>query len=130
MIETTEQRSADAATDHEGAGLAPGDRPKRLAHIAVWVGLIAGVALIVAVVLLSGFFLGRHSSSSFDMTDRGDGYGMHHGDGQMGPGGMMGPGQEGPGGTTGPNQMGPGGTTGPGQQTPNTTPASPSPPQR
>jgi hypothetical protein len=42
----------------------------------VWVGIVAGVVFIVAVVFFSGFFLGRHSGSP------GYGhFGSHHGRG-------------------------------------------------
>jgi hypothetical protein len=45
----------------------------RLTAIAAWVGIVAGVVFIVAVVFFSGFFLGAHSGGH-----RG---GWHHGDG-------------------------------------------------
>jgi hypothetical protein len=44
----------------------------RLTAIAAWVGIVAGVVFIVAVVFFSGFFLGAHSGGH---------RGWHHGDG-------------------------------------------------
>src|SRR5690349_14697187 len=48
-------------------------RSGRLNAVAAWVGIVAGVVFIVAVVFFSGFFLGAHSGGH-----RG---GWHHGDG-------------------------------------------------
>jgi len=42
----------------------------RLTAVAAWVGIVAGVVFIVAVVFFSGFFLGAHSGGH-----------RHHGDG-------------------------------------------------
>lgn len=71
------------------------DRPNRLNQIVVWVGIVAGVVFIVAVIFFSGFWIGKASGHQY--------YGWHRGnysDGQMAPGmmspGMMGPGQMGP----------------------------------
>jgi hypothetical protein len=36
-------------------------RPSRLTAVAAWVGIVAGVVFIVAVIFFSGFFLGAHS---------------------------------------------------------------------
>ena len=90
------------------------DRPNRLNQVLAWVGIIAGVVFVVAVIFFSGFWMGRVS---------GHHYGWHRGyyncgqmgtcqtgtGSMMGPGGMMGPGQTSP--TTtpsmGPGQMGP-----------------------
>jgi hypothetical protein len=44
----------------------------RLTAVAAWVGIVAGVVFIVAVVFFSGFFLGAHSGGH---------RGWHHGDG-------------------------------------------------
>lgn len=66
------------------------DRRNRAGSILAWVGIVAGVVFIVAVVFFSGFFIGRSSSGNFR-----DGYhqpGMMMGPGQMGPG-QMGPNQ-------------------------------------
>lgn len=85
----------------------------------MWVGIVAGLMFIVALVFFSGFFIGRNSYSNF----RG---GYHQ------PG-MMGPSQAGPYGQMWPGMMGPGGMMGPygpwpGQQPPTTTiPTTPRP---
>ena len=95
------------------------DRPNRLNQILAWVGIVAGVVFIVAVIFFSGFFIGRNSYGNF----RG---GYHQ------PG-MMGPSQSGPYGQMWPGMMGPGGMMGPyglwpGQQPPTTTaPTTPRP---
>lgn len=94
-------------------------RRNRSNSILVWVGIVAGVVFIVAVIFFSGFFIGRHSDGNF----RG---GYHQ------PG-MMGPSQMGPYGQMGPGMMGPGGMMGPSgpwprQQMPTTTaPTTPRP---
>jgi hypothetical protein len=105
-------------------------RPSRLYQALAWVGIVAGVLFVVAMIFFSGFVAG--------MTSGGN-HGWHRGyqGGQMGPngshddcpmmrpGGMMGPG--GPGGMMGPGQVGPGGMMGP-QQSPTTaTPSTPRP---
>ncbi len=64
------------------------DRPNTAAVWASWVGIVAGVVFVVAVVFFSGFFLGTNSSSSCPGGNRQHGM-MERG--QMGPGGMMGP---------------------------------------
>lgn len=91
------------------------DRPSRLGQAAAWVGIIAGVVFIVAVILFSGFFLGLSSGGPYSWH-RGSNVGRDVSCPMMGSGGMMGPG----GGMMGPGGMGPGGPTGP-QQTPSTT---------
>ncbi|MEZ0341219.1 hypothetical protein ACAG25_14665 [Mycobacterium sp. pV006] len=77
----------------------------RASSILIWVGIVAGVVFIVAVVFFSGFFMGRYSSGDFR-----DG---HHQPGMMGPG-MMRPGM------MGPNQW-------PGHQPTTTAPTTPRP---
>ena len=60
----------------------------RLNQVSVWVGIVAGVVFIVAVIFFSGFFFGRHARGW-------DYHGQGCGSCQMGPGdpgGMMGPG--------------------------------------
>jgi len=47
----------------------------RLTAVAAWVGIVAGVVFIVAVVFFSGFFLGAHSGGH---------RGWHHGDREFG----------------------------------------------
>ncbi len=96
-------------------------RDRRLRRVLAWVGIIAGIVFIVAVVFFSGFALGR-----------GAGYhGWHRGyQGQMGPGGgmngcpMMRNG--GMGGGMGPGMMDPD-EMGPGMMRPSQSPTSPSP---
>lgn len=95
-------------------------RPGRVTTIAAWVGIVAGVVFIVAVVFFSGFVLGKNSGDRFQ---RGGGAGhgqmMFHRDGPpgmspMGPRGQF----ERPGMPFGPGQ--------PGMQTPQQTqPGSP-----
>ena len=51
------------------------DRPNRLNQILAWVGIVAGVVFIVAVIFFSGFFLGAHSGGH---------RGWHHGGGHRG----------------------------------------------
>ena len=84
-------------------------RPSRLYQVLAWVGIIAGVLFIVAVIFFSGVYFGRASGGH---------HGWHRGyqGGQMGPKGdmddcpmtrpgpRMGPGQVGPGGMMGPQQ--------------------------
>lgn len=91
------------------------DRRNRLSQVLMWVGIVAGVVFVVAVIFFSGLWIGKVS---------GHNYGWHRGNynsgctaGQTSPG-MMAPGMMGPGGM-GPGQMGPGGM-GPGGMT--TTP--------
>jgi hypothetical protein len=101
-----------AGNRHYGDMTDTNDRPNRLNQILAWVGIIAGVVFIVAVIFFSGFWIGSAS---------GHHCGWHHGYhnwGQMGPGGPMGPGQMGPGGMMGPGQIGPGGMMPGGATTP------------
>ncbi|MEY8014212.1 hypothetical protein [Mycobacterium servetii] len=90
--------------------------PSRLSQALMWVGIVAGILFVVAVVFFSGFFLGWSSGGH---------YGSHR-DGwvRMGPGapgGMMGPG----------GPMSPGGMMGPGGLSgPPTSPATPTPTSR
>ncbi len=41
------------------------DRPSRLGQVLAWVGIIAGVVFVVAVIFFSGFFLGRSSDGHY-----------------------------------------------------------------
>ena len=50
-------------------------RHSRLTAVAAWVGIVAGVVFIVAVIFFSGFFLGAHSGGH---------RGWHHGGGHRG----------------------------------------------
>ncbi|MGZ6780178.1 MAG: hypothetical protein ACXVGO_14425 [Mycobacterium sp.] len=70
-------------------------RSNRVNQVLAWVGIVAGVVFVVAVVFFSGFIIGRSSSGHY--------YGGHHPylhygqldptmrPGQLAPGGMMGP---------------------------------------
>jgi hypothetical protein len=124
MSETPEDRPEPTTVASESRPVEPPpavppsaqyDGPSRLGAVLAWVGIVAGVVFIVAVIFFAGFFLGVHAR----------GYHGYHGHGEDmehegGPGGMMGPGQwQGPGGPGG--MMGPGGMTGPGQQPPTVT---------
>ena len=65
------------------------DRPNRLGQVLAWVGIIAGVVFIVAVIFFSGFAIGKSSGHHY-----GGHRGYHHsqmGPGRSGPGGMMEP---------------------------------------
>jgi hypothetical protein len=93
-------------------------RAHQMHSVLAWVGIVAGVVFVVAVVFFSGFFIGRSSGGNFRLDrDR---------DGTVYPGTMY-PGQSGPYGPMGPGMMGPGGTWGPygpwtpGQPSPTTT---------
>ena len=115
MTEASESSGVTGApVEPSGDGIR-GPRPSGLNQALAWVGIVAGVVFIVAVIFFSGFVLG---------TASGHHYGGHHGYYQNG---QMGPGQIGPGGMMGPGQMGPGGTMGPGG--PTTTSLVPSPPR-
>ncbi|RFZ07797.1 hypothetical protein DSM43518_03221 [Mycobacterium marinum] len=109
---TPEDRAAEPALPHQRQQA----QPSRLTQVLEWVGIVAGVLFIIAVIFFWGFFMGRAS---------GDSYGWHHGDhaAHMGPGGSMGK----CGMKMGPGQMGPG-EMGPGQPPP-TSPA-PTPPHQ
>jgi hypothetical protein len=50
--------------------------PSRVLQVLAWVGIVAGVVFIVAVVFFSGFFLGRHAGSPGYSH-----FGGHHGRG-------------------------------------------------
>jgi hypothetical protein len=118
------------------------ERPSRLAVVALWVAIVAGIVFIVAVIFFSGFAMGRHA---------GGGGGHHHWNGQQhgahgfafhhphpmgswgawgpGPGGFPGGPGGGPGGFPGGPGGGPGGYPGGpgGPGGPTSIPAPPSP---
>lgn len=86
-------------------------RPSRLNQVAAWVGIVAGVVFIIAVIFFSGFCAGAYSTGGYW-------HGAYrHQQWQQGPGWTMNPGPMGSGGMMGPGMMGPGPMTGPGQQT-------------
>jgi len=100
-----------AAPQSTGPGVAPTAdslqhhaRPSQLSQALIWVGIVAGILFVVAVIFFSGYFLGWNSREP-DGPDRAGWTG------QIGPGSQMGPGRMmGPGGPTGPGgMMGPGG---------------------
>lgn len=96
MTETPESRS-EATTV---AGQPPADRyerPTRLGQVLAWVGIIAGVVFIVAVIFFSGLFLGWSAGHRHHGWHPGY-YGSQMQPGRqmsscpmMGPGGMMSP---------------------------------------
>ena len=84
------------------------ERPRRLGQVLAWVGIIAGVVFIVAVVFFSGFVIGKHSGAGYGRFGGHEGMHMFHRGGPppMGPAGMRsGPDQRGPG-HTGPGSPG------------------------
>jgi len=103
MTESPETATVVSPAIATGAG----HRNSQLYRALAWVGIVAGVVFIVAVVFFSGFFAARATG----------GYGWHRGPqgGQMQPGAPMGGGcpmmQMQPGGM-GPGGMGPGGMSG------------------
>lgn len=120
MTEPRESRAEQTAMVGERRDVDPrpyDDRRNRSNSILVWVGIVAGVVFIVAVVFFSGFFIGRSTYGSF----RG---GYQHQPGMTWPGqsGQYGqwPGMMGPGGMMGPNYW-------PGQQPTTTAPTTPRP---
>jgi hypothetical protein len=98
-------------------------RHSRLTAVAAWVGIVAGVVFIVAVIFFSGFFLGAHSGGHHGggHGDRDRGFAMFHKGGPppmfpMGPRGEFerpGQGFEPPSGPGGPNFQSPQQPTGP-----------------
>ena len=125
-----DDRSISETPETRGESNTVTDRSNRLSRVAAWVGIVAGVMFVVAVIFFSGLFLGWTSGGH---------YGKHRGyctsqksPGMLSPGGMMSPGMMIPGqmspGQMGPGGMGPGGMMSPGQQpSPTTTPAAPRP---
>jgi hypothetical protein len=74
---TTPTLTADPPPPPPVGRKVPDDRgPSRVLQVLAWVGIVAGVVFIVAVVFFSGFFFGRHAGSP------GYGhFGSHHGRG-------------------------------------------------
>jgi hypothetical protein len=74
---TTPTVTADPPPSSSVGRRGPDDRgPSRVLQVLAWVGIVAGVVFIVAVVFFSGFLLGRHAGSP------GYGhFGSHHGRG-------------------------------------------------
>jgi hypothetical protein len=99
-------------------------RHGRLTAVAAWVGIVAGVVFIVAVVFFSGFVLGAHAGGHHRGGGHGDrdhGFMMHRGGPPpmfpMGPGGNRPWPPFGPGGPGGPNSEGPSQPSGPSSST-------------
>ena len=122
MTEPRQSRTERSSVDQTSPAVEPVQQQykpeSQLNSILVWVGIVAGVMFIVALVFFSGFFIGRNSYGNF-------GGGYHQ------PG-MMGPSQPGPYDHMWPGIMGPGGMMGPygpwpGQQPPTTTVPTPRP---
>lgn len=86
----------------------------RLFQVLAWVGIVAGVVFVVAVVFFSGLVVGWSSGGSWHRAH--GGYSWQNGQGgpMMGYGGMMGPG-------VGSWPAGPGGMMRPGQLVPTPT---------
>ena len=60
------------------------DRPSRLSQVLAWVGIVAGVVFVVAVIFFSGFFMGASLGGHYGGHHRG--YYHHYPYSQMGPG--------------------------------------------
>jgi len=99
--------TSESPTDTVVVTTAQSAQTSRLTQVAAWVGIVAGIVFIVALIFFAGFCAG---------TYRGGGYwhgGYRHYQPQqgpsctMGPGPMMGPGMMGPG-MVGPGMVGPG----------------------
>ena len=99
MTETPESRAEPTTVTGQPRYDDRYDRPSRLGQVLAWVGIIAGVLFIVAVIFFSGFFAGRWSGGYHD-GHRGYYCSQMSPGGQTGscpmmnPGGMMGPGQQ------------------------------------
>lgn len=99
----------------------PRARHNRLTQVAAWVGIVAGITFVVAVIFFSGFVLGKSSDGGGHHRggpDRESGQ-FHRGGPPMGPPHMFFPGaQGGPGFPGGPGaQQGPGSGNQPGGPT-------------
>lgn len=73
MTETAEQPTAPTPTSEAPRR----GRPYRVYQALAWVGIVAGVVFIVAVVFFSGFVLGRHSSPGYGHFGSHQGRGVH-----------------------------------------------------
>lgn len=130
MTETPQSAPQPAVS---GPVPAPREHPHRLYQALAWVGIVAGVLLIVSMIFFAGVMAGRNSDDGY-RWHRGHyggpgGPGSVTGPGMMGPGmmgpGMMGPGMYGPG-RMDPDDMGPRAPMGPGG--PGQSPTTPTPP--
>jgi hypothetical protein len=119
MSETTS--SSEPATGPLAAASPPPPtesprRPSRVTQAAAWVGIVAGVVFIVAVIFFSGFMLGAHAGGHHGGWHHGGGHhnsAMFHRDGPHGemppwaPGGSGGPGFQPPQGPGAPSTTAP-----------------------
>lgn len=109
---TTQTRKGTAMTDASESSTdttavtTMSERPTRLTQVAAWVGIIAGIVFIVAVIFFSGFCAGAYSTGGYWHGA----YRQYHS--QPGPSCTMNPGPMG----SGPGMMGPG-MMSPGPQT-------------
>lgn len=113
--------ASESPTDTTTATAEPAGRPTRLTQVAAWVGIIAGIVFVVAVIFFSGFYAGAYRTGgywhgTYRNSPSQPGTSCPMSPGPMGSGPMMGPGMMGPG-QMGPGQMGPGGMPGPVPQT-------------
>jgi hypothetical protein len=104
MTETPELRAEPATRVEQLRHDAPASR---LGQALAWVGIIAGIVFVVAVVFFSGVLLGWSSQGYGGHFGRFANHmtpgGMPNSCPMMSPGGMMGPGPMGPGKTMGPS---------------------------
>ncbi|OWL93638.1 hypothetical protein B7435_32900 [Mycolicibacterium peregrinum] len=91
MTEPSESR-----VETEMPNTAPTRQHNPVGQVAAWVGIVAGIVFIIAVVFFSGVYTASYTTHRYWDS------GYHHSQGQqvpgctMGPGGMMGPGQQSP----------------------------------
>lgn len=58
---STTRTSVETAPSSPGGAPAPSTPPNRLYQFAAWVGIVAGIVFIVAVIFFAGFGLGMHT---------------------------------------------------------------------
>jgi hypothetical protein len=104
MADASESKIEATAAAEQPSASERYERPSRLGQTAAWVGIVAGVVFVVAVIFFSGVMLGSSA----------DDFGWRHGGGSgwpgdkagtcpmMSNGGMMRPGEMGPMGPMGP----------------------------
>lgn len=123
MSETTSSEPATGPIEPAATPAVPAPvvvrEQSRLTQIAAWVGIVAGVVFVVAVIFFSGFVLGAHAGKGHGGHHRGGPEVTMHRDGPP-------PGFHGPMMRPGPGFVFPGGPGGPGMQGPQ-QPQSPTP---
>jgi hypothetical protein len=92
MADAFESKSEMSTAAERPHGEESYERPNRLGQTAAWVGIVAGVVFVVAVIFFSGVLLAR---SSDDFGWRRDGWSEGAG-GKVGTCPMMAPGEMGP----------------------------------